>query len=289
MNRMVLTKLLKDIIDLYIEDKFTYIWIIDTLSKIPKKEANKKTKFDKKTEYDEDRNYYIQAELIKNLFDLFPYYRLLSDLKDLGDYIMESTKANPNFKNISKILNNGCLGDMVPDIKKRIQIETMVHLNELLYIYINGELTPDLVINHLTKNMFDSRVLTAMDTAESINYEQTTMPEFTRDQISLREMISRTYYNRKESVRRNLEEYTINNFDEASLEDFMMQVLNIIDNSSLPDKDLLKNTIDETLMDLYTKVSVIWFEKKEQALKEAKEEALRAERGENYQLSLTFD
>lgn len=289
MNRMVLTKLLKDLIDLYIEDKFTYIWIIDTLSKIPKKEANKKTKFDKKTEYDEDRNYYIQAELIKNLFDLFPYYRLLSDLKDLGDYIMESTKANPNFKDISRILNNGCLGDMVPDIKRRIQTETMVHLNELLYIYINGELNPDFVINHLTKNMFDSRVLTGMDTAESINYEQTTMPGFTADQVSLREMISRTNGNRKESIRRNLEEYTINNFDEATLESFITQILGIIDNSSLPDKDLLKNTVEETLMALYTKVSVIWFDNKEQAIKAAKEEALRAQRGDNYQLSLTFD
>ncbi len=283
MNRMVLTKLLKDLIDLYIEDKFTYIWIIDTLFRVQKQES------DKKTEYDEDRNYYIQAELIKNLFDLFPYYRLLSDLNDLGDYIMESTKANPNYKNISRILSNGCLGDMVPDIKRRIQTETMVHLNELLYIYNNGELTPDLVISHLTKNMFDSRVLTGMDTAESINYEQTLIPGFTANQTSLREMISRTNGNRKESVRRNLEEYTINNFDEISLENFIMQLLGIIDKSSLPDKDLLKGTIEETLMALYAKVSVVWFEKKEQALEEAKEEAIRREKGENYQLSLTFD
>ena len=277
MNRMVLTILLKNIIDLYIEDKFNYIYIIDILSR------------QKNEEYDEDKNAYIQAELIKDLFDLFPYYRLLTDLNDLGDYIIESTKANPNFKNISRILKNGCLGDMVPDIKRRIQTETMAHIQELLYIYNGGKLKPKIIISHLSKNMFDTRILTGMDTAESINYEQTVIPGFEVDQTSLREMISRTNGNRKESIRRNLEEYVVNNFDETSLENFINIVINAINNSELPDKELLSTTINENLTALYAKVSITWFEKKEQALKEAQEEAIRREKGENYQLSLTFN
>lgn len=277
MNRMVLTILLKNIIDLYIEGQFNYIYIIDILSKVSKEE------------YDADKNAYYQAELIKNLFDLFPYYRLLTDLNNLGDYIIESTKGNPNFKNISKLLKNGCLGDMVPDIERRIQTETMAHINELLYIYNSGNLTPDIIVNHLSRNMFDSRTLTGMDTAESINYKQTIIPGFEINQTSLREMISRTNGNRKESIRRNLEEYVVNNFDETTLENFIMMVIDAINNSSLPDKELLSSTINENLTALYAKASVIWFEKKEQAKKEAEEEAKRRERGDNYQLSLTFD
>lgn len=123
MNRLTLTKLLKNIIDLYTEGKFTYIYIIDTFEKLTEEE------------FDEDKNAYLQAELISTLFQTFPYYRLLNDLNTLGDYIIESTKGNSNYKNVSKLLKNGCLGDMVPDIKRRVQTETMAHITELLYIY----------------------------------------------------------------------------------------------------------------------------------------------------------
>lgn len=248
MNRLTLTKLLKNIIDLYTEGKFTYIYIIDTFEKLTEEE------------FDEDKNAYLQAELISTLFKTFPYYRLLNDLNTLGDYIIESTKGNSNYKNVSKLLKNGCLGDMVPDIKRRVQTETMAHITELLYMYKKSELNPTIVMNHLTKNMFDPRLLTSMDTAESINYSQTTLPGISIKKTSLRDAISRSNGNRKDNVRKNLEEYTLENFDVKSLEDFINQVKNIIIESTLEDKEILNASIKETLTNLYSKAVIIWSE-----------------------------
>lgn len=250
MNRLVLTKLLKNIVDLYVEDKFTYIYIINTLSNIENEE------------YDEDQNAYIQAELITTLFAKFPYYKILNELNNLGDYIIESTKCNSNFKNILGILKNGCLGDMVPDIKRRIQTEAMAHLQELLYVYKTSELNADFVISHLTKNMVIPKILTSMDYAESINYRQQVIPGIMFKRMTLRETISRANSNRKESIRRNLEEFTIENFTERELEDFMHQVTKIIEESNIADKDLLKSTIYEVFMLLFSKVVLVWEEKK---------------------------
>ena len=246
MNRMVLTKILKNFIDLYIDDKFTYIYIINTLDNIENEE------------YDEDKNAYLQASLLSTLFSIFPYYRILNDLNDLGDYIIESTKANINFKAISRLLKNGCLGDMVPDIKRRAQTETLAHIMELIYMYKSGELNPNIVISHLTKNMFDSKILTSMDAAEIINYNQETIPGVELKNISLRENISRSNTNRKENIRRNLEEFVTDNYDEETLEKFIQEVINIIDQSSLSDKELLKNTIYESLISLFAKAVVAW-------------------------------
>lgn len=261
MNRMVLTKLLKDLIDLYIADKFTYIYITDVLTNM------------QIVDYDEDQNAYLQAELMRTLFEHFPYYRLLHDLNDLGDYIIEITKGNPSFKSTSIILKNGCLGDIIPSIKRRIQTETMTHITELLYIYNHNGLTPELVLNRLTKNMYNSTLLTSMDAAENINYEQTTLPGIESKQSSLRDTISRSNSVRKDNIRRNMEEYTIKNFNEKTLEDFFTQVITIIDKSNLPDKDLLKAPIQDCLTNLFSRAVVIWDEKKE----------------DTYQLSIEFN
>ena len=246
MNRLNLTTLLKDIINLYIEDKFTYIYIISTMNLIGNEEN------------DENKNAYLQTELIATMFSQFPYYRLLSDLTDLGNYIIEVTQGNSNYKNIAKLLKNGCLAEMIPDIKRRVQTETMAHITTLLYIYKKSELKPDTVLNHLTKNMYDPNILTSMDYAESINYKQESIPGIEMKILSLREIISRANTNRKEAVRRNLEEYTIKNFDEKSLEDFIQQVINIIGQSSLSDKELLKDTISEILTALFAKSVIVW-------------------------------
>lgn len=193
MNRMVLTKLLKSIVDLYAEDKFTYSYIIETLNNIVDEE------------FDEDKSAYLQTEFVKNLFELFPYYRLLSDLNDLGDYIIECTKETPNFENISKLLKNGCLSDMIPNIKRRIQTETMAHITVLLYMYKTNELKPNIVLEQLTKNIYNPHILTSMDSAENINYKQETIPGISIKTMSLRETISKSNNNRKEKVRKNLE------------------------------------------------------------------------------------
>lgn len=254
MNRMVLTGLLKNIIDLYIEDKFTYIYIIETLDKIDEEEL------------DEDKCAYLQADLIKTLFQQFPYYRLLSDLTDLVDYIIECTEGNPNFEEDTKLLKNGCLGDMLPDIKRRVMTETMAHITELLYMYKAGKLESDIVLEHLTKNMYDPNILTSMDSVENTNYKQEAMPWITIETMSLRETISKSNNNRKEKARKNLEEYTIENFNEKSLEDFIKKVIDIIDQSSLSDKELLKNTIYESLISLFSKSVIAWESKKEDSI-----------------------
>lgn len=266
MNRMVLTKLLKNLIDLYVEDKFTCIYIVNAIDNL------------KEEEFDEDENAYAQAELIATLFSLFPYYRLLYDLNELGDYIIESTKNNLNSKSISKLLKNGCLGDMVPDIKRRVQTETMAHVMELIYLYKTSELSPENVIAHLTKNMYNPQVLTSMDYAEGFKYQQEEIPGIEIKKLSLRETISRANSNRKEAIRRNLEEYTIENFNEKELEEFTAKVIEIIDQSQLPDKDILKSTVYDCLISLFSKAVLTW---------DAKEETSFQEKN-FYQLSLEF-
>lgn len=248
MNRMVLTKLLKDIINLYIENKFTYVYIIDVFSKMQIEE------------YDEDQNAYYQAEVMRMIFEHIPYYRVLKELSDLGDYLIEVTKSNRAFKSTAVVLANGCLGDMIPDIKRRVLTETMTHITELLYIYNHNELTKELVINRLTKNMYNPILLTSMDTAENINYEQTTLPGLENKHVALRDTISRSNSNRKDRIRRNMEDYTIANFDEKNLEDFYTKVINFIEESELPDKDLLKEPITECLTNLFAKAVVAWDE-----------------------------
>lgn len=251
MNRMVLTGLLKNIVDLYIEDNFIDIYIIKTLNSI----------VDEK--YDEEKTAYLQAELIKTLFQQFPYYRLLNDLNDLVDYIIECAKEDPNFENTTKLLKDVCLEDMVPNIKRRVLTETMAHITELLYMYKAGKLESTIVLNQLTKNMYDPDILTSMDSAKNINYKQETIPGIKIKTTSLREIISKSNNNRKEKARKNLEEYTIESFNEKSLEDFIEQVITIIDQSSLSDKKLLKNTIYESLISLFSKSVIAWESKKE--------------------------
>ena len=251
MNRLVLTKLLKNIVDLYIEDNFNYIYIVNALSNIENEE------------YDEDQNAYLQAELLTTLFSNFPYYKVLNELDNLVDYVIESTKGNCNLKKTCSILKNGCVGDMLPDIKRRVQTESMTHLQELLYMYKTSELNPDFVISRLKKNMLTPQILTSMDYAESIKYKQQIIPGIEFRKTTLRETISRANSNRKEAIRRNLEEYTIQNFTEKELEDFIQQITIIIKNCSIDDKNLLMDTIYDTLMLLFSKAVIAWQEKGE--------------------------
>lgn len=106
MNRMVLTELINNIIDLYIEDKFNYIYLIDAFNNVLAEE------------YDENKNTYLEAKLITKLLSYFPYYRLEYELNYLLNQIIELTQGNSKLKSLTMILKNGCLGEMLPNIKE---------------------------------------------------------------------------------------------------------------------------------------------------------------------------
>lgn len=247
MNRMVLTELLNNIIDLYIEDKFNYIYLIDAFNNVLAEE------------YDENKNTYLEAKLITKLLSYFPYYRLEYELNYLLNQIIELTQGNSKLKSLTMILKNGCLGEMLPNIKRRVTMEAMAHLLELLRIYKTSKFDYK-TITMLTKNMIDSHFLNGMDLAVSFNYKQEVLSGIELKNQDLRESLSHLNYKRYKSLSCSLEGFIINNYNEESLNGFYLQLDKMIDTSSLDILDwyLLRKIVLEVLRPIMSKSIIIW-------------------------------
>ncbi len=252
MNRLILTIMLDQIIKLKVSNNLNK----ETLMEVIESEYFEP--------YNNDKNFYFQANIICYLFDHLPYYEIMGFLTELIAFVKESTKDNIHAKSQAEVLK-GCLADMLPDIKRRIQTEVMAHLLELLQInYIDESLFQEKAIETLQKNLYNASLLTSADVAEGYLYPQATIEGIELSKPSLRDLISKSNASRKENVSKTLRQYTLNHYDETSIEKFITQLYELIEKSSIANKEALTDSIYKVLNKLYINMVLKWNEEKEE-------------------------
>ena len=260
MNRLMLTNILMEIIkkDLSI-DEMSFEVFRDIVDKTPYEE------------YDENKNAYVETILIYTIFSKIPYYKVLWILEKLGEKIVKISQGYDRYNGLSKIITYGCLAEMMPNIKRRVEAETMLHILDLSYTYfMHGKLDKTKTINKLQKEMSNKEILTGFNVAENYLYNQNTLFENKAEsdlkdiipknntRIDLKDSISKNNTNYKEHISNQLRQSIKNNYNLEKFESFIKEIYSIIEDSDIEDVNLLLITFSETIDKLYNHVIKTW-------------------------------
>ncbi len=251
MNRLMISRLLYRIVTLYKDNTLTETSCLLEIGNL-EYEA-----------YDEEKQAYVQTKFIYFLFANFPYYQILDHLNGMTEIVLKAAKKSYHYYALVKLFK-GCLEDILPTIKRRIQTEVMLHLLDYMRINtLENQLTETDIVKNIEKNLCDPIILTSMDIADNYFYSQSTLPGIKIDQKSLREQISKANTGRKMKATDALQNWTNRSYNEQSLEAFMSKFYKILGSIPLPYKESCIKLMSSALDDLYTHSVIEWSKNKE--------------------------
>lgn len=216
---------------------------------------------------DEESEVYTKSNLICFLFSNFKYYTIEDYLMTFSTNIITLCRSKDGY-NISSRILSACIEDLLLDISRRVETELMLHLYEALEIYLkNKDLFKSRIDLVLKENICEAISVSTLDVAEEFKYEQMEIPGIIEGKKKERpnELLSKTNYYRKDSIRKGIRKYVINNYDENLFSDFINEFNQVIDELDISKYDQvnLKIKYKELIEKLYIYVAPLWLEKEE--------------------------
>lgn len=240
-------------------------------------------------EYDEDKCAYVESLLVFYIFTNIPYYKIESTLDCIKKKLKISCSAYDKYNALSRIICDGCVAELMPSLKRRVETEVNMHILELAgNFYREGRLSSKKTIesekdaiNRLAINICNTISLTGTSTAENLFYTQVNFLESPQSKKTLREDISRSNSRFACGVTDALRDNIVQYYDMNTLENFINLVDSQIKKSDLKDKELIYRLICQSLEKLIVISAKIWAEKEEVQFKSETQE-----KTEGYQYTL---
>ncbi len=253
MNKLILINIMKNIISLYLKNELneeTFSQVTNNLEKITATE---------------NEIAYNEASFISYLFENITYYKLMSSLNGLI-ITLNTLDINSKQKCIKDLIE-AYLSDLLPIITGRLVTEINAHIQEIIILFYQRDNLPyQDTIKRLKRNIINPSYLASMDTAEQMTYTQETISNFALPkEETLRESISRTNFNKKNSIERNTTKLFTNYFNEELYQKLIESLKELIYTYSLEnstDADLLKDELLPILYNLHQKAKKKWNEQK---------------------------
>ncbi|MCH5166847.1 MAG: hypothetical protein J1F35_03050 [Erysipelotrichales bacterium] len=240
MNRLMLFYILNNVIENYTNEE-------DISAATFKKIVDSNT-FE---EYDEDKCAYTESLIMAKIFSKIPYYKVTSTLAFISKKLVRNCQALDRYNILSKICV-GCLEDIMPSIKRRVETESMEHVLELCYYYYqNGSFDNYKIKERLIKNICDPVSLFGTSVVENLNYSQNILFSQKETKDNLRDDISKSNAHYTRDVTVALRDKIVRCFDINTFEKFAEDIKVLICESDIEDKELLLETINSIIQKLY--------------------------------------
>lgn len=255
MDRAAALRMSKDMMKKDLESKITF----NDFKSIADKSDN-----DSSTE---DMEVYTKSLVICFLFENLSYYAIEDYVMTFGTNIISICNSRDWYNGLSRVIS-ASLEDLSVEIGRRVEIEVLVHLFDLLEIYLKRpELFEESIKKNITKNICEVKTVATMDAAEEFKYEQITIDGITtkNKKEKASEKFSRTNFYRKDNIKKNIRKYIINNYDEEMFTRFIDEFNRSLDQLDISKFSLeeIKSRYKEVIEKLYIYVAPIWLEKEE--------------------------
>lgn len=259
MNRVMGLKMSQELIKRDLECPLTFNDfknIVDTSEQLP---ASKELEVLAKT------------ELIYVLFASLSYHKIESYLKNFSKSIVSLCNSKDGYNALSKIIS-ACLSDILLDVSRRVEIETMTHLLDLIETYpVFYDIFKKKVEIYLCTNICDIKSTSSLDLAENLKESQNIEQQYfdfvsaKESKEDFNEIVSRNNYNKKDSLIKRLRKTVLKNYNEESITNFINDFNKIVYELSIDEseKQLIVEKYGAIIIKLYTFAAPIWLSEQE--------------------------
>lgn len=184
---------------------------------------------------DDNAVIYEQTKLLCSIYKRVTYY-------EIGEFIFNFSKVLDNISD-DEVMHStfgiltSYLGEITNNLPERIKTEVDSHIYAILNEYLlYGDLNEDNIKKLLIRNTISPEILFNLDIAESGLYKQDSI--FLDSEENLRDIISKSNYNRKKSMEKAVCSTVCKNFSEDEFKSFydtIMLVICDIGNKNLRD------------------------------------------------------
>lgn len=205
---------------------------------------------------------YTKSSLIFFLFENLNYYEIEDYIQTFGTKIIKLCSSYDWYNGLSKIIN-GALEELLVDISRRVEFETVAHLYDALETFLKRPEDFELKLKKsIHKNICNIGEVSTIDTAENYKYEQLTMPNVPQKKTQANEIFSRTNFFRKENIKKNIKKYVIKNYNEETFQAFINALNKVIEelNISRFAQTQLIDKYSDVIQKLYIAVGALWLE-----------------------------
>lgn len=247
MNRLVLIKIIEDIVKLHLKNNLT----LENFNKVINKQ--------KGISVNDDKIAYEEAKFTSFLFQNIPYYKILITFINIITNL-HHLETNPEQKFIISLIE-GYFSELTSNLNNRITTEYYAHIIELLFIfYQEKSFENHNIADKLVKNAIIPDILTSMDTANQINYHQETIEDFKIKEIALREKISRSNYNHKNRLENQIIKMLTKYYNESLYQEFLVSLNAFLERNAGKNSDfyLIKDDLNYYLTSFFNRVIEKW-------------------------------
>lgn len=247
MNRVVLIKIIEDIVKLHLQNNLT----IEEFTKVIDKH--------KGISINDDKIVYEEAKFTSFLFQNIPYYKILITFINIIANL-HRLEVNPEQKCIISLVE-GYLSELTPTLNNRITTEYYAHIMELLFIfYQERSFENHNIADKLIKNAIAPDILTSMDTANQIKYHQETIEAFQIKEITLREKISRSNYNHKNRLDNRIIKMLTKYYNEPLYQEFLTSLNTFLERNAgkVADFYFIKDDLNYYLNSFFKRIIEEW-------------------------------
>lgn len=212
-----------------------------------------------------------KTELIYVLFSNFSYHKIELYLKNFSKSIVSLCNSKDGYNLLSKIIS-ACLSDILLDVSRRVEIETMTHLLDLLETYpVFPDLFQKKIEKYICSNICDTKSTSSLDLAESLKENQKIEQQslsFIFDyskKDDFNEIVSKNNYSKKDSLIKRLRKNVLKNYNEESITNFINDFNKIVDELNIPEneKQIIVEKYGTIVIKLYTFAAPIWLNEQE--------------------------
>lgn len=212
MDKLKIIKIINKLLELYFSGRLNYEIFIQYIDEI-KNESEA---------VDDDAIAYEETNLMLNIFNNCPYYKILNEISTFMNKLESLTSVNIIFRKYLYLIK-GYFEDITPRISQRITTEVNAHLYFLAKNFFND----NKINGNLKSNICNLNILFAINTSENFKYIQESF-NFQFEKTSLRDEISKINYKVKSNMEKSLIKLFVNYFDEKSLVDFQYYLDDLI-------------------------------------------------------------